>query len=245
MGKNIQKPEFIKFSSPENLKKIIKTEHNLYAIEGDTFHSFDRVSLAYDYIINTLNAKPIFNIYELKPELVGIDLREGWDKHTYIEAIPATKKNPAHTRMLFSYTNKDREEAIKQTYQDFLKLHQKWKNNQNDFTTAWQYVTNHPAFWHTLPNLPNYWDTENGWEGHYLTVYKNHKTGKPVVEIEHGPYMDTENLDETINPRMQHSHDHRLDTKAETFEEAVIKFAKKVNKYYTKTGKQRKQQKEL
>lgn len=231
----IELPSFVSLhNEPNRIKKIVKTEHNLYCIEGDTRHTFDTVSKAYDHIVNNLNGIPVFNSHELHE----MDETEQyvWEPNIYVETI--TIKNKPTTRVLISQDSSYQKKQLVKAYKQFLKTHEEWKKDPTNWATAWEWISQHPAFWHTLPNLSKYWQTNNGWTNHYLKVTQNKK--KTFVTIEHGPYVDEEQQDETITPRKHPTHDPRLDTTASTYEEAVIKLAKKIHKHYNIKGEPRK-----
>lgn len=231
--KQISYPSFVVFNKPTNIKRIIRTPAGLYKIEDDSFGIFGDVSLAYDYIINVLKANPVFDAFELNPDLVEGDEFYSGDRYTYFEKHVKSKQN----RVLFSYTVNDPKEAMKNAYKEFLQIHELWKENKNDWALAWQWVALHPALWHTYMTMPNYWETGNGWENHWMSVFKTKKQNK--ISIEHGPFLDVELQDETVTPHVQPSHDYRLDVTAESYEDAVIKFAKKLHKFYNIEGLER------
>lgn len=132
-------------------------------------------------------------------------------------------------------------------WNEIVKESKKNKNNpkiwirpfEGDIKTlvgAWDFIYNHPyAYdrddqkeWDKL-SLRDRWLKSHGQFGEHLSIYIVEKG----VGLETGPIYYQDQFPDIVEPQwMTNMHDIRLDTFAPTFEEAVLKLAKKVRKYY-------------
>lgn len=191
---------------------------------------FDEFEKAYDYI-TSLDKLPHFDIKEIASSNKDI-------KASYLVVY-----NDVTGRMFFDYGSS--EVSLAEVYDEFIKTtHKKYKAKPKDFYRAYEWLRLHPAFWHITGNPESgmfYWETDDGLKDIWHTVYT--AEGKVRHLLEHGSYMDNEvNVkgDQVNLPCRVSSHDFLLDTVASTYEEAIIKLAKRVYKIYRKDGSYRK-----
>lgn len=130
-------------------------------------------------------------------------------------------------RMIFSFCDKDRLELLEMNYENFLKIAEKYHNNPTIFFNSYDYINGHPAFWTIRgENTPTYeWDTS--YATSIWSAPLSDDEGNLVWALEAGAHL----------PNLRaHYHDLRLDTYAPTIEEAYIKLAAKISKFYNDDG---------
>lgn len=220
--KNIQLPAFVSFPTPPPVY-VIKDNGTHFYVEGLSEHEFDLVSQVEDYIRNDLKGEVSFNAAELhrgQPDIVA----QG-------KVIEGLVLESSTNRMIVSHTAQDTINNLKEDYYDFLEFDREYSEKTEEWATAYNWVMYHPAFYHRGAPNATFWEFDNGWAGKWESVY-NKEDGSAIVIIEHGPFLGTD--------RVQNSHDPRLDSSGETFEEAYVNFAKQVNKHYDILGEDRK-----
>ena len=215
-------PDFLTLPEPS------KTIYDILAFEdkfvvGDLKQIFDLPSEAYDYIQEELQGTPRFT---------------GKDLNSAGENMGGMFFEKGTNRLLISFTADDNYRLLKSQYREFLKLNKRYQANKKDWVLAYQWVENHPAFYHKYPNDSEHWVIDQGWASCWQSVSR-HK-GQPYVLLEHGSWLDqTDDEGNIVNIKTVASHDIDLDTSAKTYEKAVIKFAKRVNKNYDERGERR------
>lgn len=148
-------------------------------------------------------------------------------------------------RMFFSYSKESREKLwnLDSEYRFFLKnAYRPYKKNPKDFFNSYRFLASHPLFWSLKGDINKsgvlYWETDEGLEDAWHTIFKNPK-GKVVHLLEIGPYLEEPEKfknSELVLPNRIPSHDINLDTYGPTYEKAIIKLAKKVEKLYLPNG---------
>jgi len=213
-------PDFVDFPEPELPIYYLKDNGDFYYLEG-TAWQFKLASEAYDYANNVLKGEVVFG-----------DLRRAEGKK------PSKKKNKRdglvfekHTnRLLVSFTKSDKLTLLKHTYASFLEQDKEYQKDPENWAKAYNWVQEHPAFYHRYKEGSNDWEFQSGWDSKWESVGIDEK-GKPSILLEHGPFAE--------GARVISSHDIRLDTHASTFEDVYVEFAKKVNKFYDTRGESR------
>lgn len=122
--------------------------------------------------------------------------------------------------LVMGYTDQDRIDNLKRSYEDFLERAEAYAKDPEDFVKAWAFVDTHPAFW-TAPDLENkpfFW-VQDGHSSHLRLSVHRHE-GKVAVELETGSHVPPE--------YNSHYGDWRLEVFADTYELAVIELAKRV-----------------
>lgn len=160
-------------------------------------------------------------------------------------SVPSGTKG--FTRMLGMSTDDARLNSLKSAYAAFLKHDENWRNSPN-FYNSYFWLDAHPAFWTRMD-----WKTFNPWawntddfmgfhNGVRLYVYKS-KKGKVSFQFEMGEHVsESQEWDEDNNCYIltgaykNHYFDPRLTVTAKTFEKAVIKAAKRLDKFYNTDG---------
>lgn len=142
------------------------------------------------------------------------------------------KKTKNGVRGLFSSSDEGNFKDLEEDYEEFLKLAEEYNNNPNDFKTVYRFVDTHPAFWNRPNiNLPWYWMTEGHCALHNgkLTIEPLFKEdGSYAWVIETGAHVEPEYTDRY--------HDYKLDSYGSTVEEAYIKLAENIAKFYNVDG---------
>lgn len=139
------------------------------------------------------------------------------------------EKGEKSARLLIAFTDEDHLDILQTVYNNWMELHEQYKQNQQNWVTAYNWLQHHPVFWHRLKNEKTYyWVTDDGLKSNSVFAGYNEETGKPQVLMEHGGHVEPEYT--------TFYHDLKLDTEAETFEEAYINLASLVNKFYNPDG---------
>lgn len=197
---------------------------------GEKFGNFEK---AYDYVERQLGGLPKFNsriISNFSP------------KYNYLSKGMIVN---SETNRLFMSRGQKNLYDLNQQYKYFQRLAKSYLKDTKNFYMAYNFLTHHPVFWSLRGDLSNskilFWDTDYGFNEMWHTVYLD-KNGITLHLLEHGPYMDSEEeIDgiKNIIPCRIASHDIRLDVVGKTYEEAVIKLAKRVHKFYNLNGEER------
>jgi hypothetical protein len=196
-------------------------------------NKFDTFESAYDYIERELDALPSFNaklIAGAFPEYDG-----------NMSGMLVKKE----TRRLFISRGDRSLWDLARQYRYFKKVAKVYLKNKKDFYSSYQFLTYHPVFWALRGDLSRskmlFWETDDGLDKMWHTVYKD-ADNKIFHLLEHGPYIDNEEKVEgkkQLVPARIPSHDIRLDVVGKTYEEAIIKLAKRVHKFYKLNGEER------
>jgi hypothetical protein len=158
--------------------------------------------------------------------------RDEWGHFIGSGMFFANKATPDATsvRGLIGRTQADHLWLDKSRYSYYLRDTDEYRADPENWVKAYNWLEAHPMFWiNTDPTYYLGWQKENGLSDLWTSV-GTHANGEPYVMLEGGPHTDDFS---------QRSLDHRLDAVGATFEEAYIKFAKNVDKYYDKSGEER------
>lgn len=188
---------------------------------------------AYDYVSDVLGGVANFDGNNIKKSNSKI--------YSNFYGFVSNKK----TGRMFPSISNDAFKNLESDYNYFKKINRKYLRNKNNFYYAYQFLTHHPIFWSLSGDLAKskmlFWNTNEGLEAMWHTVYRD-KKGKVQHMLEHGPYLEAEEtiLGKKVNvPSRLPAHDFRLDVIARTYESAIIKLAKRVNKFYLPNGEGR------
>lgn len=160
-------PDFVTFINVPK-EYTINNRSDGYTLEEKPKLLFSTVAEAYHYVRNELNGNPLFakNIYVEE----GASLSDG------MYTCKKDKKTKTF-EVLMSWSHKERVSWLLDEYKEFLKLAKSYSKNKNDFYTAYQFLQQHPAFWHRFESSYNLWETQNGLEHLWMSVRKG-KMGK-------------------------------------------------------------------
>lgn len=117
-------------------------------------------------------------------------------------------------------------------FYQWLKEARHWIENQDDFMSAYGFLTGHPAFWKCpRPEThPNEWSTDEGVST--IWSYPSYRKDGSIVMM-----METGSM---VPPARKHRyHDLRLDTYEGTYELGIIATAKKVHQFFDLDGSER------
>lgn len=133
-------------------------------------------------------------------------------------------------RLLVSVTTEDLETILKHDYLEWLTvLSVEYSANPENFLTAHRFLTHHPMFWIKGKEEKSYqWATDVGLSNMSINVWADEKTGKPVIFLEHGQHDEKGYTSYYHNPR--------IFVRQETYEQAIIDMAKKVNDVFDLDG---------
>jgi hypothetical protein len=215
-------PTIINFIDLPRERRVIPHQKGFKAI-NKVFPSFVE---AYDYLSSRENTKAIFDA-----EKIANHEFEGKS-----EQLKSMSENMLliGNRMIVSFSNNDYKDMLLRSYEDFLSDRKSWLKDKNNWVKAYNYIVNHPAFWHRKESGLNSWITDDGMEDIWQTVLVN-KKGKPVIILEHGHY-ETALINDSEVTGIIPTHNIDLDVRAGSYEKAIIKLAKNVERQYTKKG---------
>lgn len=181
----------------------------------------------------------------------------GFDAELIIERFPdrysggfSSLISSEDHRLFFSYSAKQRNKLwdINNEYKFFISnVYKRYAKKPKDFFNSYQFLIHHPAFWSLKGDIEKsgvlYWETNEGLEDMWHSVFKD-KKGNVVHLLEVGGFLDESVIFEgqkILLPNRISSHDIDLDTYGKTYEKAIIKLARKVEKLYLPNGMPRKQ----
>jgi hypothetical protein len=165
------------------------------------------------------------------------------DCDTLFSGMLTTKTNGSKkgverfSRMLMASTDEDKLQSLHYHYRNFLALAQKYRQNPEDFMTAYAFVRSHPAMWikqfhprdtDETKSAPTYnWNTDNS-------------------DIWCEPMVDDDGVIRWALETGAHTpeyteryHDFRLDVWNESIEGAYIDLAAKIDKFFHEDGTER------
>jgi len=165
-------------------------------------------------------------------------------------------KNPGggYYTMVGSMTDAHRMHILLNDYLYAQEAYQTWLKEPDTFINAWRMLDRHPAFWirdfkklyYEPIRRSDLWDWRASGlcQDLYIEPYAS-KNGKVQITIEAGSHV--ESVQNWINHQEiqidgyyeDHYHDVRLNTAAKTYEKAIIRLAKKVDKYFDNKGTER------
>lgn len=221
---NVSLPKWFLADLPEHLPHSIIS----YA-EGEFHWSYDlsrhaTVEEAYDYAHKFKDKVQV----KLDPSLNGHGGHFAGNTDWDTIFVCDRNENTERSRLLMSHNTEDTVEGYEEEYEKWLTVTTpEYDANPDDFVTAHQWLSAHPAFWvKSGPEKSFHWDTENGLKNMSVNVYLD-DDGKTVVFLEHGIHLD----DYT-----GYYHDPRIFALKETFEKSILSMAKKVRKVYGLDG---------
>ena len=139
---------------------------------------------------------------------------------------------------LFSYTDKNKFEHLQSALQTAFENEQAYLANPTDFLTAYHFIDTQPAFWTVIGDVPSwYWNTGGHCQNVYHGAYNDEDNGQLVIYLETGSHLNK--VEDGGKLYQEHYHDYRLDVWANTFEQAFIKLAAKVYKFFDHQGVER------
>lgn len=136
---------------------------------------------------------------------------------------------PSH-RMLLGYVNK--QTLAYHEYYQFLRCAKEYIAGPDDMLNAYSFIQYHPAFWSRQreERYEYQWETGSGHSSLWVWPTKDEK-GNVVVAMEHGSAVEP--------GRYHHYHDPRLDVYGSGFDDAYIKLAAALHKYFDLSGGER------
>lgn len=242
MGKS--KSKYEKVALPEKflfptvympLFKISVSADSKYKVESSTRKFQDFVS-AYDYVSRDLGGRAVFDTEEI--------VKSNPTRYRgFMRTIVDNESNRLCLAYGANYALEDLEHSLEYFIQAVAKRYTK---QPKDFYTSYMFLSYHPLFWSLFGDINKngilFWQTDEGLERMWHTVYKQKKSGKTLHLLEHGEYLEEEIEFEgqTLKVPARHSsHDINLDVVAKSYEKAIIKLAGRVNKFYDLTGSPR------
>jgi len=224
---NVVLPAFYTFNDPTPVYTLKIDSTNgirvtiLDANENQIGDPYTDIVKAYDYVGNILKGDVVFS-----GDLKAIT---GSDRNSLVTVPTKDTNGREFHRLLLSHTDDDEIYLAKSSYLYWLESTLAYEANPNDFMTAWYWVDSHPAFWSRYKEGSNDWSMNNNsnvWVG---VTAKD--TGETVIMLETGAAIEP--------ARTSHYHDLRLDVYAPTYEEAFVKLAALVHKFFDIDGSER------
>jgi hypothetical protein len=193
--------------------------------------------LAYDFVREQANAFPTYDEENLASNVSILAEDESWN------VTSLAIYNMETMRMFINTSFHSDAEIIESDWQYFLDTYDSYETSKHDFFTAYEFVNSHPMFWRLHGDLNNSnslaWDTLNGFDVVHHTVFRGTQPGDIVHQFEGGP-ASCEPREWNIHgypshcvPRRISSLDTAITASAETYELAVIAFARKIYKFYS------------
>lgn len=210
-------PDFVRLGKDKPRARI-EDDGQYYRVSTDAQARFELPSIAYDFL-REQGYEPELALTPRHPNELGED--------STFYGEPGTDR-----LLLTNYGNAEREESLREDYAEFLVKDAAWRIDPDDFYASYDWLSSHPAFWsgHQYEDGSVHWETDFGLGHDAPSVFKD-DDGRVRVLLEVGPYMG--------EVRDEHSIDTRLVTSADTYEQAIIALAKKVDEFYDIEGADR------
>ena len=207
-------PDLVTFPNPRPVYRIKSTPDYFY-VEGYPDIHYPLPSGAFDFI-RELNADAVWAAADLARASATEDVQD--DNGFFFEANT--------NRLLSSFTQAEAEESLREEYVVFLELNEEYQANPDDWALAYNWLQKHPAFYHRSKEEGYDWELNDGLTD--LTHWVNRDADKPKVVFEAG---------ERVLPEATRFYrDDNLTVYADSFEEAYVLLAKKVNLYFDLNG---------
>jgi len=133
------------------------------------------------------------------------------------------------SQALFSTSSREAVQSLEEDLTDFVTIkHPEYEENSHDWVLAHNWLSYHPAFWRH--SFDFHWDIDDGLRDLDVNVFYDSDL-QPCCALELGEHLPPEYKSRYYDPR--------LDASGRTFEEAIVKLAKNVNKYFTPMGVER------
>lgn len=130
---------------------------------------------------------------------------------------------------ILGMTDEERLDGLERAYAYSQDCAKTYEAEPNSFLNSYNFLDAHPAFWTTRHGDFD-WDTAGHGQRIDHMVMKD-DAGNVVIALETGAHVE---------PAMDsHYHDYRLDVYAATFEEAYVKLAAAVHKFFAPDGEDR------
>lgn len=157
---------------------------------------------------------------------------------------------PGFSTLFLGMTDNDRLLVLENAYEESLRAHIRYKATPN-FFNAYHYVDTHPAFWTRFPEAvesrPYDWNTSGHCERVSQFVMKieseeQNPEAYPqgyVVALETGAHVETHDEHFARPAYTVHYHDYRLDVYALTFEDAFVRLAAELDRFFYPDGSEK------
>lgn len=218
----VQYPDFAPFEAPKETHVISwdseRDEFTATGLDG----TWERIEHVYDHI-QSLGRRHEADFDESALTSPEVDSALGKD-------MVFLKSHKSHSRLLIGPVN-HRNIAFYHYY-GFLRTAKAYIAEPSNFLLAYSFLENHPAFWtrHDPEKYPYDWATSSGLSSLWVSPMVDDE-GNTVIAMEHGSSVPPE--------YKTRYHDTALDVWAPTFEEAYIKLAAKLHKYFYLDGTKR------
>lgn len=157
--------------------------------------------------------------------LITIDSGDGWG------------------RLFISSTEANSLNILENFYSSWITFAEnEYLQHTDDFLCSYYFVDRHPAFWTRDKAYAEKAKGKVGWHDHWTTTGHTKRINHSVVFSENSPTRVSFNVETGphISPEyVMHSCDLRLEVYGESYEEAIIKLAEKIHKFYNLDGSAR------
>lgn len=215
--------------------KVTASKDSKYKVESSNKKFSDFVS-AYDYVSRELGGRADFDAKEIMES-----------NPSRYQGFMRTVVDNDSNRLCLAYGADYGVKDLEHSLEYFIKkVAKRYFKKPKDFYNSYMFLSYHPLFWSLSGDINKngilFWQTDEGLEKMWHTIYKSKKKGKTLHLLEHGEYMEEEvEFEGKILkvPARYPSHDINLDVVAKSYEKAIIKLASRVNKFYDLTGQAR------
>lgn len=218
-------PQWLQEQLPEvTPPSEIAYSNNTYTLtqpNGDT-QNFQKLVEAYDY------AKS-----HKQHVIINPSVPESNKEEAAMGMLTIPCENSDNRRVLFTSSEIDNLYSLMHKYNNFLKISEAYEKTPQDFMLSYSFIDSHPAFWikeeHYIKDAT---DKTFHWDKNYAQKVwvcpTTDDEGNTVWMLEAGAHIEPEYVD--------HYHDYRLDVWEPTIEQAYIKLAENVSKFFNTDG---------
>lgn len=224
---DIELPGWLKESipAPRPVKKLIWDDAN------ETFIVVSQENKVLDFYDTIVEAYDSHSELNSEETLVFDESVNGHGGELVSDFFLCDSDDKYGKRLLGATSDNTSEWLLNYSYVKWLDFYESWSKDKENWVKAYHFISHHPAFWIADEELPTYhWTTDRGARDLWHAVLKG-DDGKDYVCLETGGH---------VPPSYDHCyHDLRLDVSALTFEEAYIKLAFLVDKFFYPDGTKR------
>ena len=127
--------------------------------------------------------------------------------------------------IIFPHTDQRRRESLESSYLTSLENQRSYEDNPDSFLLAYRFIDTHPAFWTAfdVDEHPWHWETQ-GYCSKLRQFVWSKDNGGYSLSLEGGSHVETVTSPGS-KPYTEHYGDWRLESTADSFEEAIVDFA--------------------
>lgn len=226
-------PEWLNTLIPEiTLPVVLKFSNDKYYAHYPEGQSYPDSTLSkpfdsFDEAYNSVSVESGFG--------VTFDSSLPENEHLLFDGLITVPDDSGNSRAYISSTEQSHLEILENAYNKWLTtVADEYLKHPSSFLKAYYFVDNHPCFW-TRTMHPK----ENGWHDSWITSGHAQRLSQFVGYSEESPTGVSFNIEAGphISPEyVHHSHDLRLEVYGHSYEDAIVKLAAKIHKFYNLDG---------